>query len=140
VRQHYLPRDTRVARELSELIASGHQLDVICLRDVGQPITQMREGTRYWRIPLRHSQGGAAARYIAEYATFFLVTEPCCQYSNCCADIGLFRSTRSRRPGSGSGRPPRAGRAHPARPARVHAVISCHKVRATISPPCGAGS
>jgi glycosyltransferase involved in cell wall biosynthesis len=74
VRQHYVPRDSRVARELSELIAAGHQLDVICLRDVGQPIIEMREGARYWRIPLRHSAGGSALRYLAEYAIFFLVT------------------------------------------------------------------
>ena len=74
MRQHYVPRDSRVARELSELIAAGHELDVICLRDVGQPIIEMREGTRYWRVPLRHTQGGAPPRYVAEYATFFLVT------------------------------------------------------------------
>jgi glycosyltransferase involved in cell wall biosynthesis len=55
-------------------MAAGHQLDVICLRDVGQPVIEMREGVRYWRLPLRHSQGGAAARYLAEYALFFLVT------------------------------------------------------------------
>ena len=44
------------------------------MRDVGQPIIEVREGARYWRIPLRHSQGGSAARYLAEYAIFFLVT------------------------------------------------------------------
>jgi glycosyltransferase involved in cell wall biosynthesis len=69
-----VPRDSRVARELSELIATGHELDVICLRDVGQSIIEKREGARYWRIPLRHSQGGTAARYLAEYAIFFVVT------------------------------------------------------------------
>jgi glycosyltransferase involved in cell wall biosynthesis len=74
VRQHYVPRDSRVARELSELNAAGHQIDVICLRDVGQPIIEMREGARYWRIPLRHSVGSSAPRYLAEYAIFFLVT------------------------------------------------------------------
>jgi glycosyltransferase involved in cell wall biosynthesis len=63
-----------VARELSELIAAGHELDVICLQDVGQPILEKGEGTRYWRVPLRHSQGRAAARYVLEYATFFVVT------------------------------------------------------------------
>ena len=74
MRQHYVPRDPRVARELSELIAAGHELDVICLQDVGQPILEKGEGTRYWRVPLRHSQGRAAARYVLEYATFFVVT------------------------------------------------------------------
>ena len=74
VRQHYVPRDSRVARELSELIAAGHQLDVICLRDVGQPIIEMREGARYWRIPLRHSAGSSAVRYLGEYAIFFVIT------------------------------------------------------------------
>lgn len=74
VRQHYVPRDSRVTRELSELTSAGHQVDVICLRDVGQPIIEVREGARYWRIPLRHSQGGSAARYLAEYAIFFLAT------------------------------------------------------------------
>jgi glycosyltransferase involved in cell wall biosynthesis len=74
VRQHYVPRDSRVARELSELIACGHELDVICLQDVGQSVLEKREGIRYWRVPLRHSQGGTAARYLVEYTTFFVVT------------------------------------------------------------------
>jgi glycosyltransferase involved in cell wall biosynthesis len=72
VRQHYLPRDSRVARELSELKAARHQIDVICLRDVGQPIIEKLEGARYWRIPLRHSVGSSATRYLAEYAIFFV--------------------------------------------------------------------
>ncbi len=74
MRQHYVPRDSRVARELSELISAGHKLDVICLQDVDQPMLEKREGIRYWRVPLRHSQGGTAARYLVEYAAFFVVT------------------------------------------------------------------
>ncbi|CAA9304184.1 MAG: hypothetical protein AVDCRST_MAG48-1574 [uncultured Friedmanniella sp.] len=73
VRQHYVPRDTRVARDLGELVAAGHEVDVICLRDVGQPTREVRGGVRYWRVPLRHTQGDARGRYVVEYASFFLV-------------------------------------------------------------------
>lgn len=74
VRQHYVPRDTRVARELGELVAAGHHVDVICLRDAGEPMREDRDGVRYWRLPLRHAVGTARSRYLLEYAAFFVAT------------------------------------------------------------------
>jgi glycosyltransferase involved in cell wall biosynthesis len=72
VRQHYVPRDTRVARELAELVAAGHRVDVICLRDSDQPLREVSDAVHYWRVPLRHAQGRGRGRYLVEYATFFV--------------------------------------------------------------------
>lgn len=72
VRQHYVPRDTRVARELAELVAAGHRVDVICLRAAGEPGRETLDGVRYWRLPMRHATGTGRARYVLEYGTFLL--------------------------------------------------------------------
>src|SRR5436190_12314484 len=71
VREHYIPQDSRVDREVSALAAYGHQVDVICLRAEGQPWRERRPGVTVWRVPLRHSRGRRRLRYVAEYVGFF---------------------------------------------------------------------
>jgi glycosyltransferase involved in cell wall biosynthesis len=73
IREHYVPQDSRVAREIAALAALGHEVDVICLRDRGQPRTERGPGVRIWRVPLRHSRGRRATRYVFEYGAFFVL-------------------------------------------------------------------
>jgi len=70
IREHYVPQDTRVAREIATLVAMGHHVDVICLRKPGQPRVERGPGQTVWRLPLRHSQGRRGVRYLGEYAAF----------------------------------------------------------------------
>ncbi len=71
VREHYVPQDSRVARDIAALVALGHRVDVICLRDAGQPRIERQPGVTVWRLPLRHSRGRRGLRYAGEYAAFF---------------------------------------------------------------------
>src|SRR3712207_3636984 len=73
IREHYVPQDTRVAREVAALVETGHAVDVLCLRKPGQPRVERQPGMTVYRLPLRHSQGRRGVRYIAEYAAFFLL-------------------------------------------------------------------
>jgi glycosyltransferase involved in cell wall biosynthesis len=72
VRQHYVPRDSRVARAAHALAEDGFDVDVICLRDEGEPARERLGHVDIRRLPLRHRQGGGAAGYAAEYAAFLL--------------------------------------------------------------------
>ena len=71
IRQHYVPLDPRVAREVAALAASGHEVDVICLRRQGEPSLQRDGRVTIYRLPLRHTRGGAPVRYLMEYGAFF---------------------------------------------------------------------
>ncbi|HEX8347690.1 MAG TPA: glycosyltransferase family 4 protein [Actinoplanes sp.] len=71
VRGHYVPQDSRVAREVGALVALGHHVDVVCLRAPHQPPVERHPGMTVWRLPLRHSRGGRGLRYAGEYAAFF---------------------------------------------------------------------
>src|SRR5947199_3907434 len=73
IREHYVPQDSRVAREVAALVALGHHVDVICLRDRGQPRVERDPGVTIWRVPLRHSRGRQAVRYLLEYGSFFVL-------------------------------------------------------------------
>jgi glycosyltransferase involved in cell wall biosynthesis len=72
IREHYVPQDSRVAREVAALRALGHHVDVICLRAEGQPGVERGPGMTVWRLPLRHNRG-RAARYLLEYGGFFVL-------------------------------------------------------------------
>ena len=71
VRQGYLEIDPRVQREVHALLQAGHEVDVIALRDQGQPRIERRGGLTVRRLPLPRRRGGAIA-YLADYALFFL--------------------------------------------------------------------
>src|SRR5947209_2568374 len=73
IREHYVPQDSRVAREAAALCALGHQVDVICLRAPGQPRVEHGPGMTVWRLPLRHGRGRRATRYLLEYGAFFVL-------------------------------------------------------------------
>jgi len=73
IRQHYVPQDTRVARAVAALAAAGCQVDVICLRNRGEPRLERDGRVLIWRVPLRHPRGRGAGGYLAAYGGFFLV-------------------------------------------------------------------
>lgn len=73
IRQHYVPQDTRVARAVAALAASGCDVDVICLRKRGEPRLERDGRVLIWRVPLRHPRGRGAGGYLAAYGGFFLV-------------------------------------------------------------------
>src|SRR2546421_2665483 len=72
IREHYVPQDSRVAREVTTLRDLGHHVDVICLRAEGQPRVERGPGMTVWRLPMRHRRG-PAARYLFEYGAFFVL-------------------------------------------------------------------
>ena len=72
IRQHYVPQDTRVAREVAVLVESGYEVDVICLRERGEPRLERDGGVTVRRLPLRHTRRGVV-RYLIEYVVFFLM-------------------------------------------------------------------
>jgi glycosyltransferase involved in cell wall biosynthesis len=71
LRQHYVPQDTRVAREVAALAAFGYEVDVICLRKQGEPRLERDGRVTVRRLPLRHTRRGGVIRYLIEYGSFF---------------------------------------------------------------------
>ena len=74
VRQYYVPFDPRVTREAEALVAAGHEVDVVCLRDKGEASREeLRPGLRVRRLPLPRTRGGSALWPLIEYVLFFVV-------------------------------------------------------------------
>lgn len=65
VHAYYL-RDARVRRYAEALIESGYEVDVFCLRDLGEPARQEHYGVRIIRLPLTRKRGGKLS-YCLEY-------------------------------------------------------------------------
>lgn len=72
VRQHYVPRDSRVARAVHALVARGFDVDVLCLRAPGEPVRERHGRLRIHRLPLRHHPEAGPLGYVVEYAVFGL--------------------------------------------------------------------
>src|SRR4051794_18773548 len=70
VRCHFF-RDTRVRRQVDALIGSGHEVEVFCLRDVGEPGVQRSGPLTVRRLPLSHAVGARALKLLCEYTAFF---------------------------------------------------------------------
>ncbi|HET6731205.1 glycosyltransferase [Mycobacterium sp.] len=71
VRQYYVPLDTRVLREAEALVDSGHEVDLVCLRDKGEPSRERRGALHIYRLPLSRKRGGSTLWPLAEYVFFF---------------------------------------------------------------------
>ncbi|GLZ48223.1 glycosyl transferase [Actinomycetospora sp. NBRC 106375] len=69
VRQHYVPQDSRVARAVEALAATGAEVDVWCLRAPGQPRRERSGRVTVHRLPLRHRRGTKLG-YLVEYGAF----------------------------------------------------------------------
>jgi glycosyltransferase involved in cell wall biosynthesis len=72
IRQHYVPQDTRVLREVTALVRDGHEVDVICVRKPGEPRRERRGRLVIRRLAVPRGAGGGPGRYLAAYAWFFL--------------------------------------------------------------------
>jgi glycosyltransferase involved in cell wall biosynthesis len=70
LRQGYFELDPRVQREVHALLDAGHEVDVICLRQPGQPWRERDGRLTIRRVPLPRQRGGTIA-YLADYALFF---------------------------------------------------------------------
>lgn len=71
--QSYYLRDPRVRREAEALAEEGYEVDVICLRDKGEPRREVVKGVNIYRVPLARRRA-TLARYVFEYAFFFCAT------------------------------------------------------------------
>ena len=71
LRQGNFELDPRVQREVHALIDAGHEVDVIALRQRGQPYLERDGRLTVRRVPAPRQRGGAVA-YLAEYGLFFL--------------------------------------------------------------------
>ena len=71
IRQGFFPLDTRVRREVEALIMAGHEVDVICLAQPGEPRHGQYHGATIRRLPMRQRRGGPV-RYVFEYGAFLV--------------------------------------------------------------------
>jgi len=71
VRQHYVPQDTRVLREVEALAKHGHEVDLICVQKAGQPAFERIGPVTIRRLPVARTTKGGAGRYILQYGRFF---------------------------------------------------------------------
>lgn len=73
VHAYYPKSETRVEREASALIAKGYEVDVLCLRDVGEPASETVNGVNVYRLPVRRHRGSGRGAQLLEYLTFFVL-------------------------------------------------------------------
>lgn len=72
VRHGYYPSDPRVYKEVRALAEAGYEVDVICLRDVREPLRETIGTVRVLRMPHSHRRG-STLRYIFEYGLSILL-------------------------------------------------------------------
>ena len=71
LRHGYYPQDPRVRREAEALVAAGHTVQIICLRDRGEVAHEVVAGVAVTRLPLGHRRA-SMGRYVGEYGAFFV--------------------------------------------------------------------
>lgn len=64
-----VPGDPRIRRQSDALVAAGHEVDVICLREPGEAPEERDGPMRIVRMPVNRSFIGFAG-HIAEYLAF----------------------------------------------------------------------
>ena len=70
----YYPEDPRVRREAMALVEQGYPVDIICLRDQGEPGRETVNGVQVYRLPVSRHRGGGFLVYLTEYLTFFFLS------------------------------------------------------------------
>jgi glycosyltransferase involved in cell wall biosynthesis len=76
LRHGYYPSDVRVYKEARALAEAGYAVDVICLREMGQPLREVIDGVRVYRMPHSHRRG-STLRYVFEYGLSVLLMSLC---------------------------------------------------------------
>jgi len=72
VRHWYYPHDNHLKRDAEALLASGREVDVVCLRKKGEKAREVVNGVRVNRMPVEHHRG-SPLRYLWEYSAFILL-------------------------------------------------------------------
>jgi glycosyltransferase involved in cell wall biosynthesis len=73
VHAYYPKSETRVEREASALVARGYRVDVLCLRDDGDPAFENVDGVDVYRLPIKRHRGVGKAMQFLEYLAFFVL-------------------------------------------------------------------
>jgi glycosyltransferase involved in cell wall biosynthesis len=72
IRHYYYPEDPRSRREAEALAAAGHQVDILTLRQRGEPVREVVNGVNVRRLPVGHYRG-SLFHYAYEYGAFFFL-------------------------------------------------------------------
>jgi glycosyltransferase involved in cell wall biosynthesis len=72
VRRDAYPRETHVLRNVTALLEDGFEVELVCLKEPGQPYVERAGLLRIYRVPLEHRRGNLW-RTFAEYWLFFAV-------------------------------------------------------------------
>lgn len=64
------PRAERAARAAA---GEGYRVDVIALREEGEPAHERLDGVTVWRLPIRHRRGAPIAMMALEYCSFTIL-------------------------------------------------------------------
>lgn len=73
IAHNYYPGGVREQREIDALVDAGYVIDLICLRDSGQNMKEIRVNLQIYRVPIFHKRSGIV-RYILEYLLFFIAS------------------------------------------------------------------
>jgi glycosyltransferase involved in cell wall biosynthesis len=65
--------EPRVARQARAALASGYEVDVICMRRAGEPRSESLDGIRIYRLPLEHQRGLGLRAIVREYLGFTIL-------------------------------------------------------------------
>ena len=66
IRNGFAEEDARVQKEIAALKEADYQIDVLCLKARGQALKEIRDGVKYYRIPVSRSRINLAV-YLLEY-------------------------------------------------------------------------
>jgi glycosyltransferase involved in cell wall biosynthesis len=72
IHHSYFPDEPRVRKAVAVLLDEGYDVDVICLRNVGEAARAAWKSATVYRLPVRHQRRGLA-RYLWEYGSFFIL-------------------------------------------------------------------
>jgi glycosyltransferase involved in cell wall biosynthesis len=71
VHAYYPIGEPRVQREAEALIDNGYEVDVICLRQLGEPAHDVVYGVNVYRLPVRRHKNWGIVLQLLEYLAFF---------------------------------------------------------------------
>ncbi|MEM2125312.1 MAG: glycosyltransferase family 4 protein [Candidatus Methanosuratincola sp.] len=73
VHAYYPLAETRVERQAHTLIKHGYEVDVICLRDTGEPAFETHSSVNIYRLPVKRHKSAGPVTQLLEYLAFFLL-------------------------------------------------------------------
>ena len=71
VHAYYPASETRVERQARALVARGFEVDVICLRNQGEPAMESDGGIAIYRLPVQRHKKRSVVLQLFEYLVFF---------------------------------------------------------------------